>query len=243
RRRIRSTASRTASRRSTCSRIRTPRHWAPGTGSSMDCKCQAGPMSLGTSCRGSGRMSGGSYGCRPLPGTASSARGGSAPCPTSNTAPTRAAARTCAPTSRPISLPRSTLPCRPDSSRALSGCPKPTTTPWASCPTGSADRDSRGTCSHRPTCRCSATACTHPTICFDYTANAYATASFVLSPTLTSRSTAGVQYVKNVFDRNGAYAENLAPGGTTVTAGSTPLADESTDKTVTLGAFVEQEFG
>src|SRR5436853_300236 len=81
------------------------------------------------------------------------------------------------------------------------------------------------------------------TIFFDYTANADATASFVLSPTLTSRSTAGVQYVKNVFDRNGAYAENLAPGGTTVTAGSTPLADESTDKTVTLGAFVEQEFG
>src|SRR5207247_7618522 len=76
-----------------------------------------------------------------------------------------------------------------------------------------------------------------------YSANADATASFVLSPTLTSRSTAGVQYVKNVFDRNGAYAENLSPGGTTVTAGSTPKADESTDKTVTLGAFVEQEFG
>src|SRR5437763_2432340 len=80
------------------------------------------------------------------------------------------------------------------------------------------------------------------TMFFDYTANADATASFVLSPTLTSRSTAGVQYVKNVFDRNGAYAENLSPGGTTVTAGSTPQADESTDKTVTLGAFVEQEF-
>src|SRR5947207_7982226 len=81
------------------------------------------------------------------------------------------------------------------------------------------------------------------TIFFDYTANADATASFVLNPTLTSRTTAGVQYVKNVFDRNGAFAENLAPGGTTVTAGSTPQADEATDKTVTLGAFVEQEFG
>ena len=71
------------------------------------------------------------------------------------------------------------------------------------------------------------------TIFFDYTANADATASFVLNPTLTSRTTAGVQYVKNVFDRNGAFAENLAPGGTTVTAGSTPQADEATDKTVT----------
>src|SRR5256886_14810120 len=77
------------------------------------------------------------------------------------------------------------------------------------------------------------------TIFFDYTANADATASFVLSPTLTSRSTAGVQYVKNVFDRNCAYAENLAPGGPTATAGSTPCADESAVQTVTLGPFVE----
>ena len=78
---------------------------------------------------------------------------------------------------------------------------------------------------------------------FDYTVNADATASFVLNPTLTSRSTAGVQYVKNVFDRNGAFAENLAPGGTTVTAGSIPQADESSARTVTVGAFVEQQFG
>jgi len=73
--------------------------------------------------------------------------------------------------------------------------------------------------------------------------NADATGSFVLSPALTSRTTAGVQYVKNVFDRNGAFAENLAPGGTTVTAGSIPQADETSARTVTLGAFVEQEFG
>src|SRR5438046_9733171 len=43
--------------------------------------------------------------------------------------------------------------------------------------------------------------------------------------------------------RNAADAENLSPGRTTLTAESTPQADESTDKTVTLGAFVEQEFG
>jgi len=81
------------------------------------------------------------------------------------------------------------------------------------------------------------------TIFFDYTVNADATGSFVLSPALTSRTTAGVQYVKNVFDRNGAFAENLAPGGTTVTAGSIPQADENSARTVTIGAFVEQEFG
>ena len=78
---------------------------------------------------------------------------------------------------------------------------------------------------------------------FDYTLNADGTASFELSPTVTSRSTAGVQYVKNLFDRNGAFSENLPPGATTVTAGATPQADETTLETITIGAFVEQEFG
>src|SRR6059058_2104288 len=155
------TASRTASPRSTCSRIPTPRRWARGTGSSMDCKYPAGPMSLATSCPGSGRMSGGCCGCLTSPGAASSLHGRSTRCPTSSTGPTRAAARTCAPTCRRTSRRRSTSRCRPDSSPARSGCRRPTTTRSASCPTGSAGRDSRGSCSRQTTCRCSATACTH----------------------------------------------------------------------------------
>jgi len=76
---------------------------------------------------------------------------------------------------------------------------------------------------------------------FDYTANADATGSFELSSSWRSRTTVGVQYIKDVFDRNAAYAENLAPGATTVTAGAIPQANEATAITVTLGAFVEQQ--
>ncbi len=76
---------------------------------------------------------------------------------------------------------------------------------------------------------------------FDYTANADAAAAFELSPSWRSRTTLGIQYIKDVFDRNAAYAENLAPGATTVTAGAIPQANEATAITVTLGAFVEQQ--
>jgi TonB-linked SusC/RagA family outer membrane protein len=78
---------------------------------------------------------------------------------------------------------------------------------------------------------------------FSYTADATATATFPLATTLASRTTVGVQYVKTVFDRNGAFAEDLAPGATTVDAGSIPSVDEVTDVTKTVGAFVEQHVG
>jgi TonB-linked SusC/RagA family outer membrane protein len=78
---------------------------------------------------------------------------------------------------------------------------------------------------------------------FQYTADASATATFRLTATLTSRTVAGVQYFKNLFARNGAYSYNLPPGATTVTAGATPSADESTVESRTLGVFVEHQFG
>jgi TonB-linked SusC/RagA family outer membrane protein len=77
---------------------------------------------------------------------------------------------------------------------------------------------------------------------FSYTADATATATFQLNTTLSSRTTAGLQYVKTVFDRNGAFAEDLSPGATTVDAGAIPSVDEVTDITKTVGAFVEQHF-
>lgn len=75
---------------------------------------------------------------------------------------------------------------------------------------------------------------------FSYTGDATVAASFALTPTLSSRTTAGVQYVKDVFDRNGAFAEDLTSGATTLNAGAVPDVDEVTDVTKTLGAFVEQ---
>jgi outer membrane receptor protein involved in Fe transport len=78
---------------------------------------------------------------------------------------------------------------------------------------------------------------------FQYTAELHAQASFTVSPTLTSKTTAGVQYFKNNNNTNIAYGENLPPTATTVTAGAILQAAESTAVSKTLGAFVEQEFG
>lgn len=78
---------------------------------------------------------------------------------------------------------------------------------------------------------------------FQYTADFSATGSFQLTRDITSQTAAGAQYFKSLFERNGAYGENLPPGATTVTAGATLLADETTSETITTGAYVQQQFG
>ena len=78
---------------------------------------------------------------------------------------------------------------------------------------------------------------------FQYTFDVHATASFTLNPTLTSRTTAGVQYFKNNANLNVAFAYDLAPTATTLTAGGVAQVAESTTISKTLGAFVEQQFG
>jgi len=78
---------------------------------------------------------------------------------------------------------------------------------------------------------------------FSYTGDASGTATLQLTSTVSSRTTVGIQYLKNVFDRNGAFAENLAPGGTTVDAGATPRVSEATDISKTFGAFLEEHVG
>jgi len=77
---------------------------------------------------------------------------------------------------------------------------------------------------------------------FQYTLDLHATASFVLNPTLTSRTTVGVQYFKNNNNLNVAFAYDLSPTATTLTAGGVPSVAESTTVSKTLGAFVEQQF-
>ena len=78
---------------------------------------------------------------------------------------------------------------------------------------------------------------------FNYTADATATATFPLSPVLSSRTSGGVQYLKDVLDRNGASGEDLAPGSTTISSGVIPNSRDTTDITKTVGAYVEQQFG
>jgi TonB-linked SusC/RagA family outer membrane protein len=78
---------------------------------------------------------------------------------------------------------------------------------------------------------------------FSYTGDANATATFQLSPVLSSRTSAGAQYLKDVFDRNGADGEDLPPGAVTVGAGAIQRVEGVTEITKTLGGYVEQLFG
>jgi len=78
---------------------------------------------------------------------------------------------------------------------------------------------------------------------FQYTLDVNGTASFTLSPTLTSRTTVGGQYFKTKNDLSVALGENLAGGASTVTGAAIPTVRESTTVSATVGAFVEQQFG
>src|SRR3989441_12914670 len=77
---------------------------------------------------------------------------------------------------------------------------------------------------------------------FSYTADASATATFQVSPVLSSRTSAGAQFLKDVFDRNGASGQDLPPGATQVGAGAIQRVSEATDITKTVGGYVEPLF-
>ncbi|HEX5830567.1 MAG TPA: TonB-dependent receptor, partial [Gemmatimonadaceae bacterium] len=75
---------------------------------------------------------------------------------------------------------------------------------------------------------------------FVYTLDGAATATRTLTDVIESRTSVGVQFYRNVFDRNGAVGLTLPPGATTVSAGAVKAADESTDESRTLGAYIEE---
>ena len=76
----------------------------------------------------------------------------------------------------------------------------------------------------------------------NYTLDGNVNASVDIMPGLNSRSTVGAQFVNQNTNRNGAGSSRLSPGGTTVTQGAVPFADEATTVSRTLGGFVEQQF-
>ncbi|HSU13171.1 SusC/RagA family TonB-linked outer membrane protein [Longimicrobium sp.] len=76
-----------------------------------------------------------------------------------------------------------------------------------------------------------------------YTVDVAGTATAHPMSWLTSGTTVGAQYYRNVFDRNGAFSSNLPPGATTVTAGSVQTSDENVSEARTLGAFIEENLG
>ena len=75
---------------------------------------------------------------------------------------------------------------------------------------------------------------------FIYTLDAAGTATKRLTDVLESKSTIGVQYYRNLFDRNGASGTGLTPGATTVSGAANKSADEATTESRTLGGYVEE---
>jgi len=79
---------------------------------------------------------------------------------------------------------------------------------------------------------------------YNWTGSVSAAASFVLTPTVTSTTTAGAQYFKNVF--HGVIANRtlgLAAGTGSLTGGVVPFDSETTQPFVTFGKFVEERVG
>ncbi|HEU4630462.1 MAG TPA: SusC/RagA family TonB-linked outer membrane protein [Gemmatimonadaceae bacterium] len=75
---------------------------------------------------------------------------------------------------------------------------------------------------------------------YQYTADVAATGTFQLTPMLNSRTTAGVQFFRNLFDQNSAEGDQLPPGATQTSAAAVLDASESTSDSRTLGAYIEE---
>jgi TonB-linked SusC/RagA family outer membrane protein len=69
------------------------------------------------------------------------------------------------------------------------------------------------------------------------------TANFQVTPSISSRSSAGVQYYREFFQGTFAFGEELGPGTRTVSSAADQFANEATTESITLGTFVEQQFG
>jgi TonB-linked SusC/RagA family outer membrane protein len=77
---------------------------------------------------------------------------------------------------------------------------------------------------------------------FVYTVDGNAAANYRPLEWLGATSTLGAQWVSNRFDRNGAFGQNLPPGGLTISQAAIQTADEATTVSRTQGAFAQQEF-
>lgn len=78
---------------------------------------------------------------------------------------------------------------------------------------------------------------------YNYTVDGVATANFVLTPTLTSRTSVGVQYLRDFMHRAEASGEDLPPGAGSIGVAAITNADEEYIESKTAGAFIEQQFG
>ncbi len=76
-----------------------------------------------------------------------------------------------------------------------------------------------------------------------YTANLATTAAFRLSPEVSSNTTVGLQFSKNVFDQIRASGRKIVTGTAGVSGVVFPAVGDSVAPQVTLGGYVEEQVG
>jgi TonB-linked SusC/RagA family outer membrane protein len=76
-----------------------------------------------------------------------------------------------------------------------------------------------------------------------WTVDVNGSGNYALSPAVSSKTTVGVQFLKEFSFAVSASGLEMPPGGKTVGAGAIRSASEATGETVTLGAYIEQVFG
>jgi TonB-dependent starch-binding outer membrane protein SusC len=76
---------------------------------------------------------------------------------------------------------------------------------------------------------------------FSYTGNFSGTASYRLTPTITTSTTAGMQYSKDVFNEVDASGRKLVGGTNSLSGVVVPTVGENTDEFVTLGFYGQQQ--
>ncbi len=76
-----------------------------------------------------------------------------------------------------------------------------------------------------------------------WTADLNATANAQLTDDISSRTTVGSQYFKNISRATRANGDGLTPGTKSLGASSEQFASESTAESITFGVYAEQQFG
>jgi len=78
---------------------------------------------------------------------------------------------------------------------------------------------------------------------FQYTVDFGATATFDLTDNITSKTSAGVQYFRNIITGTDAWGIDIVNGANSIGVAAQTFSDEFTTEDKTLGTFIEQQFG
>ncbi len=78
---------------------------------------------------------------------------------------------------------------------------------------------------------------------FQYTVDFGGTATFDIADNITSKTSAGVQYFRNIISGTDAWGIDIVNGAKSIGASAENFSDEFTTEDKTLGTFIEQQFG